>query len=364
MAVISNQLEGATISPFIAPAVTVQTQAPTTSVPSSTGVSNNTTLSNALGNISQGVQSGGAAGDLQAGVSVASLFNKAGAFGSASPQVSSGLGAIGGALGVYNGIQQGGISGYGNAAVGALRAGSGVASLAGNSALAGGLSSAAGYLAAPLALYNFGKNWQSGATGSDAMNGAEAGAAVGSIIPGIGTVIGGLIGGAVGALSSAFGGGKVDPETTMAKNITAASGTAAGQQQVTQALQTPSTAFQYLAGIMDAKNNTAGHSEPIEQVFGRMQEGPMVQQMTQQINNAITSGQVSKTATPDQIYSQVVQPWLNSKGATIDASTSEGADVMGSLEGLIGSWQGGQLTASTPIGVSGQTLAGLQAYGT
>lgn len=356
----SAQLQGATIAPFIAPAMAAPAPAATASASSSTGASG---LSSALGNIQQGLQSNSATGDLQSGLGIASLLNKTGAAGSAIPQVSGALGAIGGGLGVYNGLQQGGISGYGGAAVSGLRAGSSVAGLAGDTSLAGGLSSAAGYLAAPLALYNFGKNWQSGATGSDALNGAEAGAAVGSIIPVVGTAIGALIGGAVGALSSAFGGGKKDPETTMAQSITAASGTAAGQQQAQAAFQTPSTAFQYLSGIMDAKNNTPGHSEPIEQVFGRMQEGPMVQQMTQQINSALTSGQVSKNATPQQIYSQVVEPWLTSKGASIDTTTSEGADVASSLEGLIGSWQGGGLTASTPVGVSGQTLTGLQAYG-
>lgn len=370
----STSLIGSTISPFIAPAVSASaTPTGSPAIPASTPSnhsSTNATLGNAMGNISQGVQAGGAAGDLQSSLSVASLLNKSGAFGSSSPQVGGVLGAAGGALGVYNGINQGGVSGYGSATVGALRAGSSVAGLAGNSALAGGLSSAAGYLAAPLALYNFGKNWQSGATGSDALNGAEAGAAVGSIIPVVGTAIGALIGGAVGALSSAFGGGKKDPESVAVDNMDAAATTAQGKQQVQQALtSSPSTAFQYLAGVMDAKNNTPGHSQPIEQAFGRMGEGNMVTQMTAQINSALSSGAVAKNATPDQIYQTVVQPWLASKNAAIDPNSVDvdgqnaGTQLTQSLEGLIGSWQSGQLTDSTPIGGSGQKLTGLQAYG-
>jgi hypothetical protein len=254
--------------------------------------------------------------------------------------------------------------------VGALRAGSGIASLAGNAGLAGTLGSAAGYLAAPLSLYNFAKTWQSGNTGADALGGAEAGASIGSIIPGIGTVIGGLIGGAVGALSSAFGGGKADPESVSANNLDAVvKSSGASTAQVAATMQNPSTAYQYLAGIMDAKNNTTGHSQPIEQVFGREGEQNMMDQMTKQINSAISSGQISKTATPQQIYDQVVAPWLTSKGAAINPNSvdssgnNEGNQLIQSIVGLIGSWQNGSLTSSTKVGVSGQPIAGLAAYG-
>lgn len=73
------------------------------------------------------------------------------------------------------------------------------------SSLVEGLSIAGAVLSA----YNEVKNWSSGATGSDALQGAETGAAIGTAVaPGIGTVIGGVIGGVVGAASSLFGGGK------------------------------------------------------------------------------------------------------------------------------------------------------------
>jgi hypothetical protein len=333
---------------------------------------------------------GSTLGNLSLGLSAAGAANKvAGAAGVPTSQTGAALGALGGGLSVYNGLQEGGISGYGGAAVGALRAGSGVASLAGDSALAGGLSSAAGYLAAPLALYNFGKNWQSGATGSDALSGAEAGAAVGSIIPGIGTVIGGLIGGAVGAVSSIAGGGKPDQESTNADALDQASAASSSNAAaVQQTLESPSSAFQYLAGIMDAKTNTPGHSQPIEQVFGREGETTLTNDMFNQINSQITSGAITPTANggisvktgggtvtygansaPEYLYNNVVSPWLTSQNASINPNSvdvngaNEGANLTSSLEGLIGSWQTGALNNTTKIGVSGQADTTLPTYG-
>jgi hypothetical protein len=329
-------------------------------------------------------------GNLQLGLSAAGAANKvAGVAGAPTSQTSAALGVLGGGLSVYNGLQQGGVSGYGSAAVGALRAGSGVASLAGDSAVAGGLSSAAGYLAAPLALYNFGKNWQSGATGSDALNGAEAGAAIGSIIPGIGTVIGGLIGGAVGAVSSIAGGGKPDQESTNADALDQASAASSSNAAaVQQTLESPSSAFQYLAGIMDAKTNTPGHSQPIEQVFGREGETTLTNDMFNQINSQIASGAITPTANggisvktgggtvtygansaPEYLYNNVVSPWLTSQNASINPNSvdvngaNEGANLASSLEGLIGSWQTGALNNTTKIGVSGQADTTLPTYG-
>lgn len=310
--------------------------------------------------ISQGLQRGGVTGNAQAALGAASLANRAGFLGGNNSATTGALGAASGALGIYNGIQQGGVAGYGGATVGALRLGSGVASLAGDANLAGTLGSAAGYVAAPLSVYNAVSNWRSGATGSDALQGAEAGAAVGSIIPGIGTIAGALIGGAAGAISSAFGGGQTDPET---KNwngfINATGGANATPAQVTAATQnmSPQTAFNLLSGVMDIKDGRI----PIVNAFGHMGESGLLNSMTGEINNAISSGKISKNASPQDIYSQIVEPWLNSKGATITPETG-GLQLQAVLQNLIGSWQNGQLTSATQLTSTGSTDKSLPAY--
>lgn len=303
-----------------------------------------------------------------AALSAGSLAARNGAFGSNTGTAAGSLGAASGALQLYSGLKQGGVVGYGNAAVGSLHAASGAASLAGDSQLAGQLGSAAGYAAIPLSLYNFAKNYQSGATGTDALNGAEAGASIGTaVVPGIGTAVGAVIGGAVGALSSALGGGKADPETTGFNSLVAANAQTGNNGIISQL--NPSQAYQSLAGMMDAKNNTAGHSTPLEMVFGRAGEGNLMTQMTSQINSAIKSGQIGANATPSQIYNSVVMPWLQSKNAYVPANaiiSSNGTKNNGTVDSLltqlIGQWQTGQLNANSQVGVSGQTIAGLPTY--
>src|SRR5580693_1159882 len=123
------------------------------------------------------------------------------ASGTVSGDINTGATGALDALGVYQGIEQGGWQGDTRAGASALQ---GAGLLAGDSAL----STAGGALLVPLDLYNEINSYQSGNTGSDALSGAETGAAIGSIVPGIGTAIGGVIGGAAGALASAFGPGE------------------------------------------------------------------------------------------------------------------------------------------------------------
>jgi hypothetical protein len=319
----------------------------------------------------------GVAGNISTAISAASLANK---LGPQNTGVGEALGALGGGLQAYQGLQQGGVLGYGGATVGALRASSGIAGLTGNAGLSSTLGAAAGYIAAPLALYSAVKNWQSGNTASDAIQGAEAGAAIGSIIPGVGTLIGGVVGGAVGAISSAFGGGKVDPETT---SMTAyaqqySSSCATKQQELTSSLN-PAQGFQVLAGIFDAKNNSPGHSTPQEQIWGRAGEGAFTSAVFGNINSAIQKNPSLKDASPQTLYNQVVVPYLSSfKGSygggntnadpnstyTLSCGTKFGGAMESAIVSLIGNWQSGNFTGSTPVGISGQTMgSSLPAYG-
>jgi hypothetical protein len=118
----------------------------------------------------------------------------------------------------------------------------------------------------------------------------------------------------------------------------------------------PQQQYQYLAGIMDAKNNSPGHSEQIEQVFGRMGEANMMNQMTTMLNGAIKSGQIKPGESMSQQWSQTIAPWLKSKGATIDPNqkdskgNAEGQNLIYDIQDLAGEYEttGAKPWAPTP----------------
>jgi|GEM_PF-3870421 len=360
---------------------------------------------NALG-IVGGLEAGGARGDLGAAANAAKLAGNTTGTSSLT-----GIGNdLGSALGLYGGLQTGGVGGYGQALGSGLNLAGQLGSQTGalSGATSGALSSAGGEIAAPLAVYNAVNNWQSGKTGSDALNGAEAGAAVGSIVPVIGTGIGALAGGAIGALSSALGPGATDPEqgtwgqflnaydtggskATQAylaahpelqgANISAfknahlgggngpspyaAPGVAAQQQgEQTAATQGAQNAvsggsgagdFQALAGLFDMRSSDL----PFYQQYGRMGEGKFTTDMANQIDSAIKGGKISANATPQQIYSQVVNPWISGmnnsasstgKGWAAQGTGASGGDIEGQMQApvqqlltnLISNYQQGQ----------------------
>jgi hypothetical protein len=293
--------------------------------PSSTG-----SLAGAVGalNLATGLQQGGIGGGLKAASGANSLLNSAGVSTGSAGQ---GLGQAGNALGIYSGIQKGGISGYGSAAVNAAQL---AGSLTGNTALSAG----AGYLAAPLAIYNFANNWQSGATGSDAMNGAAAGAAVGSIVPGIGTAIGAVIGGAVGALSSAFGPGKTDPETTGVKNVINATSANGNSTAVSASVQNP---YMSLAGLFDEKSSTL----PIYSQYGRMGEQKFTTDMTTKINQAVQANPSLKN-NPQAVYSQVIQPWVQGMGNWNNVGSTYQATTFGTIQDMVGQYMSGNAASN------------------
>lgn len=314
--------------------------------------------------IQQGLAQGGLVGNSRAFLNAGQLANSRGAFGGApNTTVGGALGAGAGVLGMYSGLKAGGVLGYGGAAVGGLQTAAGVESMLGNAGAAGALGAAAGYVAAPLSLYSAIKGWQSGDTAGDTIRGAEAGASIGSVIPGVGTVIGAVVGGAVGALSSAFGGGKTSAEATMDRSIDSQLSKANDTQRASVlASMTPAQSFQQINGYMNAHDNSPGHSEPIQQVFGKNGVGNMFQQMMPAINQAVTKNPKLASLSPSQMYSQVVVPWLKSKGATISASARdvkgnpEGQNLIDSITNVIGDWQTGKINSKTALGVAGQSM--------
>jgi hypothetical protein len=262
---------------------------------------------------------------------------------------------------IYAGLQRGGATGYGGAAVNAAQLGSRVGAFGQYS---GEVGQAAGALASALSVYNFAKNWQSGATGQDVLLGAQAGASIGTeVLPGVGTIIGAGIGAAVGGVSSLFGPGRQDPENTSWDQYAAAY-----QQHGAAGVQgaNPSQNFQMLSGIFDAR----GSNIPFYGRYGRQGENQFTGDMFKTINQALASGKLAPNSTPQQIYSQVVQPWINSMspGGWQNTSTIQGAPekqaVGNLLTSMIGQWQQGQITSSTRLGIGGQTLqGGVPAYG-
>jgi hypothetical protein len=265
---------------------------------------------------------------------------------------------------IYTGIQQGGVTGYGGAAVNAAQLASRIPGMPG----AGPLGQVAAPLASALSVYNFAKGWQSGKTGADALSGAQMGATIGTeILPGVGTLIGGAAGAAFGAVSSLFGGGAADPETMGLNNYVP-------QYNANPAIASqlnPAQNYQLLSGIMDAKNNSPGHSTPQEQYYGRMAESAMMNDVFSQVNSALKSGKIAPNATPQQIYQQVVDPYWKSKGMGIQPGwpyiTSQGNNfgnaMQAAVTNLIGQWQKGQLTSQSQIGIEGQTDPSMPAFG-
>lgn len=286
------------------------------------------------------------------------MANKAGAFGSSNPSLSAGLGIAGGGLGIYNGLQQGGISGYGGATVGALRVGAGAASLAGDSALSTGLSSAAGYVAAPLAVYNAVKNYQSGNYVGNTLNDAAAGAAIGSVVPVIGTAIGAVVGGAVGLISSAIGPGKTDPETQDVKSLINAVGSNPSQASaITSSVQNP---YVQLAGLFDENSSTL----PMYQQYGRMGEQKFTTDMVSQINNAVSKGTISSTSTPEQVYNQVVAPWVASMGnGWSNVGSTYTATTQGLLQQMVSQYVSGQAQSDWKSVGGTSIFSGLPQFG-
>jgi hypothetical protein len=201
--------------------------------------------------------------------------------------------------------------------------------MAGNAALGSGLSTAAGALAVPLSLYNTVSNFKPGATASDALNAASTGAAIGSIIPGVGTIVGGLVGGAVGAIASEFGGSagsksEIQPFLNASTQF----------RQNNGSLSTLQNPYLALAGLFSytptEMSNTYGNN-PIYQQFGRNGEGPFVEAMTSEINNAYKAGTIKQGATASDVMNSVVNPWIQSFGKGNFGNESQQGQITGAI---------------------------------
>lgn len=295
-----------------------------------------------------GLQAGGAAGDAQAAISGAQLATKAATV--------AGLGSSAAGNAAADTVDA--VSGAGDAAAGegAATAGSGALGVAGT---------ALGAAGAGLALYNAVNSWQSGATGSDALNGASAGASVGatvgSIVPGLGTLVGGavgaVIGGAVGAISSLGGSGKVDPETTDVNQLINYTSSNGNSGAAAAAVQNP---YVMMAGLFDDKSS----SLPMVQQFGRQGEQAFTNSMVTQINNAVANGTISKSTPAAQVYSQVVAPWINSMGKGWgDVGSTYSTVAQGLVQNMVNQYVGNTAQSNWKAVGGDSPFANLPAFG-
>lgn len=298
--------------------------------------------------LASGIQQGGALGGATAALGAQKLYSNV----TGNNSLNGIAGGASNALGIYNGLKAGGVMGDSSAAVNAAQLGSRLGAFGGAS---GAVGAAAGYIAAPLALYGAINNYKSGATGSDALQGASAGAAIGSIVPGVGTIIGGAIGGAVGAIASAFGPGAKDPETVGVQKLIDTVGAhpdAAGQ--ITSAVQNPYIA---MAGLMDRHESTL----PMYSQYGRLGEQKFTNDLVSKIN--ATPGVTGMTS--DQVYNNVVAPWVASMGKGWSGVGSTYAQVgQGLVKQMVTQYMNGSAQSSWKAVGGDSPFAKLPAFGT
>jgi hypothetical protein len=275
-------------------------------------------------NIYRGLTSGNPLGEARSGLSAANLYGKL----SGNSALNTGATGALDALGVYSGLQQGGWQGD-------TRAGASGLQLAGLASGDTALSTAGGAALIPLDAYDEVKNWQSGGTGSDALAGAQTGAAIGSVVPVVGTAIGALGGAAVGALSSLLGPGEKDPETADVQNVINATSANQNNPNVAASAQDP---YLELAGLMDDRSSTL----PEYQQYGRMGEQSFTDALTQHINNAVEADPTMASWTPEEVYNNVVSPWVNAMGSGYsNVGSTYAATNQGLLEDMTSQYMSG-----------------------
>lgn len=199
-------------------------------------------------------------------------------------------------MGVISGLDQGGVHGYLSAGANAVKLGSSAG------LLSKGAGTLAGKVAAPLAVYDFISNWESGDTGSDAMRGAQAGAAIGSIVPGIGTLIGALGGAAIGAISSIFGPGEESHSHKTWESWKQYEGQG-------HALNLdPYGMAEVFKGAWESNQKGFGG--------GKFQDrNDYLGQFTSQLEEGLKSGKITTAMTAMQINDAVISPWMKGYGA-------------------------------------------------
>lgn len=211
---------------------------------------------------------------------------------------------------------------------------------------AGAVGAALAYVGAAYGVYSFIANYQSGDSARDALSGAETGAQIGALFGGIGAPVGMVIGAVVGAIAGLFG-HKTDPENAYFNNYTQNYATNSQNGQGDAAAEAFPKPYLALAGLFDLQPNQVKGSIPFYQKYGRMGEQSFVNDMVSQIDAAGKAGSITAYSSPDYIYSNVIEPWINKMGNWTDSNK----DAMVSLfKAMIGQYTAGDTSSWTAIG--------------
>lgn len=219
-------------------------------------------------------------------------------------------------------------------------------------------------------IYSFIENYKPGDSVADAMSGATTGASVGAavgtvIFPGIGTaagtLIGAVVGAVVGAISGLFG-SKPDPEDAYFEQYQAQAASMEGFQMGQNVPMTAPLSQSYIPSqnLIDlAESNSAPATTleglmdlqgvqgiPIYNQFGRMGGGTFIDEMTQQIDQAATKGSINYYSTPQQIYTQVIAPWISKMGAWTNPNSPS---IIALIIAMIGQYTSGNTSKWTWI---------------
>ena len=287
--------------------------------------------------------SGGVEGLANLG-SLSSLSSAAGVGAAGQPGLLS-LGSLGGLE--ATGVGSGSIASQAGGMSAALQAGGAPAAAAAPSAAAPAASGGVpwGTVAGGAALLGGGllaaDGISRGREGQAALGGGIAAAGAGSLaglsgLAALGPV--GLLGAGVGALASSLVNTKEFGDVAL-RNYWAGvdQGRGIGQSDPTELAQ----------GFVNFYRTNKNEFAP-QSVYGRTGNEDFLYDMTQKINSAVQSGAVPPDATPDQIYAQVVQPWMATMGeGPKDEKARAIQDFM--MMDIINSYQKGQPISNAQV---------------
>lgn len=160
-------------------------------------------------------------------------------------------------------------------------------------------------------------------TTSGALTGAKTGATAASLSTSIGTsigtfagigtsfapVIGTAIGVIIGLIASGVFNHRVDPEVGNFNNAVALY-----NSQGANAIFNIADKYLVLAGLFDLEPGQIKGNIPMVKKYGRMGEQAFTQDFANLIYNAAQAGKITANDTPQSVFNNVVQPWLNSFG--------------------------------------------------
>jgi len=141
--------------------------------------------------------------------------------------------------------------------------------------------------------------------GTTVASAVGTGAAAGSFVPIIGTAVGAIL----GLVASGVFQHRQDPEVS---NFNSA--VALYNSQGPAGILNIADKYLVLAGLFDLEPSQIKGNIPIYRKYGRMGEFKFLYDMCMQIYQAAQAGRISPNATVQDVFNNIVQPWINSFG--------------------------------------------------